>query len=110
MPYGQRAYLQGRATRTTDFDRLYNQLIRPAICASGATALRIDEIVESGSIKSQYLSRIVSTDLVLADLSMPNGNVYYELGIRQSLSNRPTILIAEEGTELPFDLRDQRVF
>lgn len=109
MPFGQRTYLDGGKARDTDFDRVYEQIIRPAIDASGSQALRIDELVAPGNVSSQFLGKIVSADLVIADLSMQNGNVYYELGIRQSLSNRPTILIAAEGTELPFDLRNQRV-
>lgn len=109
MPFGRQAHVQGSATLETDFDSLYHELIKPAIAASGNAPLRIDEVIEAGDITSQYLNRIVSADLVIAELSMPNGNVYYELGIRQSLSARPNILMAEANTELPFDVRNQRV-
>jgi tetratricopeptide (TPR) repeat protein len=109
MPFGRRAYIDGDVSRAVDFEALYNQVISPGVQAAGRTPLRIEELVTPGNIASQYLNRIVAADLVIADLSMPNGNVYYELGIRQSLSNRPTILIAVHDTVLPFDLRNQRV-
>ena len=109
MPFGRRTYLDGSDTRDVDFDHVYETIVRPAIQSSGKQALRIDELVGPGNISSQYLSRIVSAELVIVDLSMPNGNVYYELGIRQSLSNRPSILIAARATVLPFDVRNQRV-
>src|ERR1700761_586294 len=109
MPFGRRAYIDGAVSREVDFETLFDQIIGPGVQAAGRTALRIEELVTPGNIASQYLNRIVGADLVIADLSMPNGNVYYELGIRQSLSNRPTILIAAHDTVLPFDLRNQRV-
>ncbi|MEA3014117.1 MAG: hypothetical protein QOD42_2662 [Sphingomonadales bacterium] len=109
MPFGLRTYLQGETTFLVDFDDVYANIIQPAIDRCGHIASRIDELTETGDISHHYLNRIVSAELVVADLSMPNGNVYYELGVRQAISNYPTILIAAEGTDLPFDVRNQRV-
>jgi hypothetical protein len=109
MPYGRRSYLSNKTIVKADFDRVYAELIRPAIDASGHTPLRIDEMSGTGDITHQYIDKIFAAEIVIADVSMPNGNVYYELGIRQSLSNRPTVLVAKNGTELPFDIRNQRV-
>ncbi len=47
---------------------------------------------------------LFSADIVLAVLTDKNPNVFYELGVRHTLSNG-TIMIIEEGQELPFDLR-----
>src|SRR5207245_9149309 len=41
----------------------------------------------------------------VGDLTARNPNVYWELGVRQSLSHG-TVMIAEIGTQLPFDIRD----
>jgi tetratricopeptide (TPR) repeat protein/predicted MPP superfamily phosphohydrolase len=109
MPFGSRRASDEHATGVIDFDVTYRSLIRPAAEQAGWVATRIDEISETGSIADQYLRKIFSSDLVLADISLPNGNVYYELGIRQAASPGGTLLIAHDGTRLPFDIAGQRV-
>jgi hypothetical protein len=46
--------------------------------------------------------------VVIADISVHNANVYYELGIRHAFRERTTILIRAEADEVPFDLRTDR--
>ena len=48
--------------------------------------------------------------IVIADVTGRNPNVFYELGIRHSISTGGTILIAHEGSEIPYDLSPQRIF
>ena len=45
------------------------------------------------------------SDIVIADLSEGNANVFYELGIRHALHKCSTILIIQEGYDIPFDLK-----
>lgn len=96
--------------KSIDFDLVYNKLIRPSAKAAGFKAVRIDELAQPGQITDQYLKELLEADVVLADISLPNANVYYELGIRQAISTGSSILIAMEGTTIPFDLSTQRVF
>ncbi len=107
MPFGVRELPADGAH--LDFDAVYHDLIRPAAQEAGWEPLRIDELAQPGVITDQYLRELYAADLVLADVSMPNGNVYYELGVRQAISAAGTLLVALEGTELPFDLSTQRV-
>ncbi len=107
MPFGVRELPTDGAP--LDFDAVYDDLIRPAAQEAGWEPHRIDELAQPGVITDQYLRELYAADLVLADVSMPNGNVYYELGVRQAISAAGTLLIALEGTELPFDLSTQRV-
>src|SRR6266511_3041138 len=107
MPFGVRELPTDGAP--LDFDAVYDDLIRPAAQEAGWEPHRIDELAQPGVITDQYLRELYAADLVLADVSMPNGNVYYELGVRQAISAAGTLLVALEGTELPFDLSTQRV-
>ena len=108
MPFGTRAALELPDGRL-NFDEIYQQLIRPAGETAGYKVLRIDELAEPGLLTEQYLQYIVSADLVVADISVPNQNVFYELGVRQAVSPGGTILISYAGSVLPFDLSHQRV-
>lgn len=45
---------------------------------------------------------------MIAEITSPNQNVFYELGYAHAL-NKPTILLARRGKELPFDIRSYRV-
>jgi hypothetical protein len=47
--------------------------------------------------------------VVLADLSLNNPNVLYEVGIRHTLCAGGTVLMCRAGSELPFDLNFARV-
>jgi len=109
MPFGVRPAAADHLVPEINFDEVYIQAIRPVGLASGWAVLRIDELLTGGNIQDQYLKELFSADLLVADISLPNGNVFYELGIRQSISTGGTILIAVEGTKLPFDLTTQRV-
>jgi hypothetical protein len=71
------------------------------------TPIRADGLPEPGRITSQIIGLLNSADLVIADLSGDNANVYYELSCRHAIG-RPAIHTAVEGTRLPFDVADNR--
>lgn len=60
-----------------------------------------------GSIDKQIIKQIYKSDLVIANLTSVNPNVMYELALRHCFGT-PLIIIAEEGTVLPFDIGNQR--
>src|SRR5664280_2967924 len=109
MPFGVRQ-LSTLPASAHDFDDVYQRLVIPAARAADWEVVRIDEVAATGSISDQYLHELYTADLVAADSSMPNGNVYYELGVRQAISPSGDLLIAIQDTPVPFDLQSQRVF
>jgi hypothetical protein len=69
--------------------------------------IRADKLPEPGRITSQIIELLNSADLVIADLSRGNANVYYELSCRHAIG-KPAIHMAFEGTQLSFDVADNR--
>src|ERR1043166_8832164 len=60
-----------------------------------------------GTINEQMLDDVLSADLVIADLTELTSNGFYELGIRHA-AQLPTVLMAQAGHALPFDVQDFR--
>lgn len=69
---------------------------------------RADHIDRPGIITVQIVQRIFDADLVVADLTARNPNVYYELAIRHA-AWKPAIHIISRGQDIPFDVQDMRV-
>jgi len=93
-----------------DFDRVERELIAPALAACGIEGRTTGEIVRQGNIREDMFRLLVVSDVVIADTSIYNANVFYELGIRHGLRDRHTLLIRAEGSKdrYPFDLQTDR--
>ncbi|MGA7218423.1 MAG: hypothetical protein WBX38_08920 [Candidatus Sulfotelmatobacter sp.] len=90
------------------YDTLYQQVISPSAKSLGLTVERIDEVAGPGIIFEDIKRHISEAKIVIAEITAPNQNVFYELGYAHAL-NKPTILLAQRGKELPFDIRSYRV-
>jgi hypothetical protein len=60
-----------------------------------------------GRITTQIIKLLNSADLVIADLSLGNANVYYELSCRHAMG-KAVIYMAVDPTHLPFHVFDNR--
>jgi tetratricopeptide (TPR) repeat protein len=93
-----------------DFDKVQETLITPALTRANLQGDTTQVIFEAGNIREDMFRLLVTADLVIADLSLHNANVYYELGIRHGLRPRSTVMIRTriEGHDFPFDLQTDR--
>lgn len=91
------------------FSDVLKYIIRPAVKESGLTleVIRADDIHRAGSFIKDILDYIAKSQVVIADLTGQNPNVFYELGVRHALSAR-TILVAQTLEDIPSDLREYR--
>ena len=91
------------------YDDLYQEVVRPVSKDLGFAALRADDVFRPGVILQDIIRGIVDSDVVIAEITPVNANVFYELGYAHAL-NKPTILLANRNTEkLPFDISGYRV-
>jgi hypothetical protein len=94
-----------------NFDAIDEKLISPALDALGISGRTTIEIVRAGNIREDMFHRLLTADLVIADLSIHNANVFYELGLRHAFRSKYTFLIRCEGlSNYPFDLQTDRYF
>jgi hypothetical protein len=89
-------------------DQVVRHIINPVLKKVGfSEALRADHICDPGRITDQAIRHVLGDDLVIADLTGGNPNVFYELAARHSVG-KPVIQLTDAGETLPFDLADQR--
>ena len=88
-------------------DQIFRYVIEPAAKNFGYDAIRADHIAKPGLITSQVIEHIIQDDLVIADLTDRNPNVFYELAIRHAV-RKPFIQIKETADTIPFDVTGMR--
>ena len=101
MPFGRKPDASGRMV---DFDRIHAEVIAPAVEAAGLAGIRADEEQGAGFIHKLMYERILLSEYAIADLTLLNANVYYELGIRHAARPETTVLTVALGCPLPFDV------
>lgn len=95
---------------TPPFDELFEDVIHPVCAEMGIEASRSSDIYRPGLIIQDIIQGLAESQVVIAEITPANPNVFYEVGYAHAL-NKPTILLAnrEETAQLPFDLRGFRV-
>lgn len=88
---------------SSPYNDVYSEVIKQICDEQGLKVFRIDEQRGPGIIISDINEAIIGAKVIIADISPDNPNIFYEVGYAHAF-NKPTILIAEKGRELPFDV------
>ncbi|AWB96273.1 hypothetical protein DCE93_11950 [Agromyces badenianii] len=91
---------------TASFDVVY-ETIQEAVADAGLSCVRADNIWEHHHVMGDVLSILWRSQVVVADLTGKNANVFYEAGLAHALP-RPTILLTQDPADVPFDLQSIR--
>jgi len=107
-PFGEKKF--GKDQVPVNFDEVEKALIDPALKHLNIDGRTTAEILESGNIRDDMFQLLVASDLVIADLTVHNANVFYELGVRHALREKRTFLLYSSigNEDVPFDLRTDR--
>ena len=92
---------------SSQYNEVYFEVIKEICEQEKIDVLRIDEESGPGLIIQDITRAIHESKIIIADISPVNANVFYEVGFAHAL-NKPTILIAEKETKLPFDISSFR--
>ena len=89
------------------YDNLYERVIKRVCEESGFDVERADDIYRPGVILQDITAALDSADVVIAEISPDNPNVFYEVGFAHA-RRTPTILLARHHVKLPFDVSGYR--
>jgi hypothetical protein len=102
MPFGKKE--SPRTGEMIDFDEIYMTAIQPAVQAEGGSCVLANDEFTGSLIPTGHFSRLIHSELVIADLTTANPSVVYDIGIRHAARSRATILVMEGRERVPFDL------
>jgi tetratricopeptide (TPR) repeat protein len=104
MPFNKKS---ASGHRQIDFNALWDRAFAPMLSDLGFDPIRADADLGS-SIIVDMLIRLTASDLVIADLTIENANVYYEIGVRHAAREPGCVLIAADWARPLFDLQQIR--
>ena len=109
MPFGKKKTdaPAGSGPAEVNFDALWEKALSPVIESLGYEPVRADQDV-GALIVHEMLERLYFSDLIIADMTIPNGNVYYEVGIRHACQRSGCILVAADWAKPLFDVAQMR--
>jgi len=92
---------EGSSTRARA-NKFQRYVVERVLIPRGYKVERADQLGEPGLITNQIVKRIVECDLMVADLTDHNANVFYELAIRHGLK-KPFVHFIAHDQNIPFD-------
>ena len=81
------------------------ELLSRAVDQAGYAAKPVWINSSTDRVSERIIGNIFDHSVVIADITDLNPNVMFELGLRLA-SKKPTLVVMEEGGDIPFDIRD----
>lgn len=91
-----------------EFNELYTNVIESVCNEFDIKAVRADDIYNNGMVIQDIIREISESQLVIADITPNNPNVYYEVGFAHAKQKQVILLCDRSRSELPFDLSSFR--
>lgn len=90
-------------------DQVFKYIVSPVCEECGFEAIRVDKINQADSITQTIIDYLISSELVIADITGHNPNAFYEMGYRAS-TGKAMIHLREKNENIPFDIAGIRAF
>jgi hypothetical protein len=88
----------------SQFDDIYKLGIKATCEELNAYCERLDEQIFEENMLDRIYNQINKADIIIADLTGKNANVFYETGYAHAL-NKKVILLTKSTEDIPFDLK-----
>lgn len=90
-------------------DKLFRHVLEPVCKECGFEAVRVDQMNDPDSINQTIIDKLNTSELVIADMTGHNPNVFYEIGYRRC-TGKPIIHLRNKNETIPFDVNSIRTF
>lgn len=109
MAIGDQSF-DGETITADELHQRYNDLIKEALVKARPEleVVRADEVALPGTITTDIIRRLMESTFVIADITYPNPNVFYELGLRHACKPGTFIIRDKKGPIPPFDIAHLR--
>lgn len=108
MPYGKKPTQSDRGVALIDYDALWDKALFPLIENDlDYHPVRADQDLGAMIIK-EMIERLALADLVIADVTTPNANVYYEIGVRHAARKTGCVMVSADWSQQLFDISQMR--
>ena len=91
------------------FDKRYDDILVPAITEGGLNAYRVDRDPSANILIENIEEGIRDASICLADITIDNPNVWYELGFAFASKKDVILICSEERSVFPFDVQHRRI-
>ena len=91
-----------------EYRQVYDVVIKPTVESMGMNCIRADDLNTQKNIMKELVEYIHKAEIIIADLTDMNPNVFYELGISHSLGKKTIMITQSIDKFIPFDLRAYR--
>lgn len=90
-----------------EFNDVYQLGIKEAASQVGIIAERLDEQIFGEGMLERIYRQIEAADIIIADMTGQNANVFYEVGWAHA-KGKLCILLTKEAKDIPFDFKHRR--
>ncbi|HEY4642832.1 MAG TPA: nucleoside 2-deoxyribosyltransferase [Thermoanaerobaculia bacterium] len=90
-----------------EFRDIYQFGIKGAAEDAGAYAERLDDQIFTDGILDRIFNQINRADVIVADMTGRNANVFYEVGYAHALG-KLVLLLTKDAEDIPFDLKHRQ--
>ena len=106
----RRCFVVSAFGSSQDEKRQHKQVLRhlvQKVLGGRFRVIRADEIDDEGLITNQIIEHLIDDELVVADLTGLNPNVFYEVAVRHAV-RKPIVHLISTGQDIPFDVANMR--
>jgi len=91
-----------------NLEPVYKKIKEVVVLEHGLSCIRADDIYSTGIIIEEIWDKIQEAQVIIADATGRNPNVFYEIGLAHAIG-KEVIIITQTMDDVPFDLRHRRV-
>lgn len=91
------------------YSSVYTEIIKPVCENLDIECIRADEQYFPGTIIQDIIESIKECDIIIADITPDNPNVYFEVGYAYAMGKNPILLMNKAREKLPFDVSGFRM-